>query len=59
MRHSRLIIIALAAICVMVLVSFALVNSSAQEDPGDVIIIRAGSYTGGSLQILCGKKPWD
>jgi hypothetical protein len=51
MRHLRLIIIALTAICVLALGAFAFVNSPPIADPGDDIIIK-----GGSLKIKCGVK---
>ena len=51
MRHLRLLIIALAAICVLALAAFAFVNRPPSEDPGDDIIIK-----GGSLKIKCGVK---
>ncbi len=50
MRHLRLLIIALAAICVLALGAHALV-SAPSTDPGDDIIIK-----GGSLDIQCGKN---
>jgi hypothetical protein len=49
MRHSRLLIIAIATICVLALGAFALVNRPAALVPGDDIIIK-----GGSLEIQCG-----
>ena len=51
MRNLRLLIIAAAAICVLALVAFGLVNSPAAPDPGDDIIIK-----GGSLEIQCGRN---
>ncbi len=52
MRQLRLLIIAAAAICVLALGVFALVNQApAEEGGGDVIIIK-----GGSLEIQCGKN---
>ena len=49
MRHLRLLIIAFAAICVLALGAFALVNRPAAPILGDDIIIK-----GGSLEIQCG-----
>jgi hypothetical protein len=49
MRQLRLLIIAIATICVLALAVFALVNQSASSSPGDDIIIK-----GGSLEIQCG-----
>jgi hypothetical protein len=49
MRHLRLLIIAIATICVMALGAFALVNRPAVPTGGDDIIIK-----GGSLEIQCG-----
>jgi len=49
MRHLRLLIIAMATICVLALGVFALVNNQAQMEPGDDIIIK-----GGSLEVQCG-----
>jgi hypothetical protein len=51
MRHLRLLIIATAAICVLALAAFALVNGPAVPVPGDDIIIK-----GGSLEIQCGSN---
>lgn len=51
MRHLRLLIIAMATICVLALGAFALVNTQAPVDPGDDIIIK-----GGSIEIQCGKN---
>jgi hypothetical protein len=52
MRTLRLLIIAIAAICVFALGAFALVNQDpSPADPGDDIIIK-----GGSLEIQCGTK---
>lgn len=51
MRHLRLLIIAMATICVLALGAFALVNNQAQMEPGDDIIIK-----GGSIEIQCGKN---
>ena len=51
MRSLRLLIVAIATICVLALGVFALVNSAPQADPGDDIIIK-----GGSLEIQCGSK---
>ena len=54
MRHSRLLIIALATICVVALSAFALVNTPprpAALGGDDEIIIK-----GGSLEIQCGKN---
>src|SRR5712692_4371100 len=50
MSRARLLIIAIATICVVALAAFALVNSPPQP-PGDDIIIK-----GGSLEIECGTK---
>lgn len=51
MRQLRLLVIAAAAICVLALGVFALVNQGPlEEGGGDVIIIK-----GGSLEIQCGK----
>lgn len=53
MRHLRLLIIAIATICVMALGAFALVNRPApQAAPADDDII----IKGGSLEIDCGKN---
>lgn len=52
MRHLRLLIIALAAICIMGLGAFAFVNPSDGGD--DDIIIK-----GGSLEIQCGKNHYN
>lgn len=52
MRHLRLLIIALAAICVMGLGAFAFVNTSDGGD--DDIIIK-----GGSIEIQCGKNHYN
>lgn len=49
MRQLRLLIIAIATICVLALGVFALVNQSLPQGPGDDIIIK-----GGSLEIQCG-----
>jgi hypothetical protein len=49
MRQLRLLIIAIATICVLALGVFALVNESMPQAPGDDIIIK-----GGSLEIQCG-----
>lgn len=51
MRHLRLLIIALATICVLALAAFAFVTQQEPVDPGDDIIIK-----GGSLKIKCGVK---
>ena len=51
MRTLRLLIIALAATCVLALGAFALVNRPADPAPGDDIIIK-----GGSLEIQCGNN---
>jgi hypothetical protein len=51
MRYLRLLIIAIATICVLALGAFALVNRPPAVDPGDDIIIK-----GGSLKITCGTK---
>jgi hypothetical protein len=53
MRHLRLLIIAIATICVMALGVFALVNRpTAPAAPGDDDII----IKGGSIEIQCGKN---
>ena len=52
MRHLRLLIIAIATICVLALGAFALVNRPAVPVPGDDDII----IKGGSLEIDCGKN---
>jgi hypothetical protein len=53
MRHLRLLIIAIATICVLALGAFALVNRPATPvPPGDDDII----IKGGSLDIDCGKN---
>ena len=50
MRHLRLLIIAIATICVLAFAAFALVNQDKSDPaPGDDIIIK-----GGSLEIQCG-----
>lgn len=49
MRQLRLLIIAIATICVLALGVFALVNQNLPQGPGDDIIIK-----GGSLEIQCG-----
>jgi hypothetical protein len=54
MRHLRLLVIALAAICVVALSAFALVNTppgSPALGGDDEIIIK-----GGSLEVQCGKN---
>ena len=51
MRHLRLLIIALATICVLALGAFALVNRPAVLTGGDDIIIK-----GGSLESQCGSN---
>jgi len=51
MRHLRLIITAIATMCVLALGAFALVNRPAVSLPGDDIIIK-----GGSLEIQCGSN---
>jgi hypothetical protein len=51
MRHLRLLIIAIATICVLALGTFALVNRPAVPPGGDDIIIK-----GGSLEIQCGSN---
>ena len=51
MRNFRLLIIALATICVLALGAFALVHRSPQDPGDDVIIIK-----GGSLSIECPKN---
>lgn len=52
MRHLRLLIIALATICVLALGAFALVNRPASPSAADDDII----IKGGSLEIQCGKN---
>lgn len=52
MRHLRSMIIALAAICVLAIGVFALVNQSPELPPADDDII----IKGGSLEINCGKN---
>jgi hypothetical protein len=52
MRNLRFLIIALAAICVLALGAFALVNHPSPPAPGDDDII----IKGGSLEIDCGKN---
>ena len=52
MRHLRLLIIAIATICVLALGAFALINRPLVLPPGDDDII----IKGGSLEILCGKN---
>src|SRR6185503_16645259 len=49
MRQLRLLIIAIATICVLALGVFALVNQTKPTAPGDDMIIK-----GGSLEIQCG-----
>ena len=49
MRQLRLLIIAIATICVLALAAYALVSRPAPQAPGDDIIIK-----GGSLEIQCG-----
>jgi hypothetical protein len=49
MRQLRLLIIAIATICVLALGVFALVNQNMAMGTGDDIIIK-----GGSLEIQCG-----
>jgi len=51
MHHLRLLIIAIAAICILALGVFALVELPQQATGGDVIIIK-----GGSLEVECGKN---
>jgi hypothetical protein len=51
MRHLRLIITAIATMCVLALGAFALVNRPAVPILGDDIIIK-----GGSLEIQCGSN---
>jgi len=51
MRYLRLLIVALAVICVLALGALALVNGPAMPVPGDDIIIK-----GGSLEIQCGSN---
>jgi hypothetical protein len=50
MRYLRLLIIALAAICVLALAAFAFVSSPAAPGDDEIII------KGGSLEIDCGKN---
>jgi hypothetical protein len=52
MSHLRLLIIAIATICVLALATFALVNGPDPLLPGDDDII----IKGGSLEIDCGKN---
>lgn len=52
MRHLRLLIIAIATICVLALGALALVNRPAIPAPADDDII----IKGGSLEIDCGKN---
>ena len=52
MRHLRLVIIALATICVLALAAFGLVNRPPQIIPGDDDII----IKGGSLDVDCGRN---
>ena len=49
MHHLRLLIVAIAAICVLALGVFAFVRAPRPQPGGDVIIIK-----GGSLEIQCG-----
>ncbi len=51
MSKARLLIIAIATICVVALGGFALGSRSPQPAPGDDIIIK-----GGSLEIQCGSN---
>jgi hypothetical protein len=51
MRTLRLLIIALATLCVLALGVFALVTQVPAADPVDDIVIK-----GGSLEIQCGSK---
>jgi hypothetical protein len=51
MRNLRLLIIAIATICVLALGAFAFVNRPAVPPADDDIIIK-----GGSLEIQCGKN---
>ena len=51
MRYLRLLIVALAVICVLALGALAFVNGPAMPVPGDDIIIK-----GGSLEIQCGSN---
>jgi hypothetical protein len=51
MHNLRLLIIAIAAICILALGVFALVGSYPQAPADDVIIIK-----GGSLEVQCGKN---
>jgi hypothetical protein len=52
MRNLRLLIIAIATICVLALGAFALVNRPVVPAPGDDDIV----IKGGSLEIQCGKN---
>lgn len=52
MRNLRLLITALATICVLALGVFAIVNRAPHSDPGDDVII----IKGGSLEVQCGKS---
>lgn len=52
MRKLRLLILAIAAICVMALGAFALINRPQMSAPADDDII----IKGGSLEIDCGKN---
>ena len=51
MRTLRLLIIALATMCVLALGVYALVSQVPAADPGDDIVIK-----GGSLEIQCGSR---
>jgi hypothetical protein len=51
MRNFRLLIVALATICVLALGVYGLVHRPPVQDPGDDIIIK-----GGSLDITCGSN---
>src|SRR6266576_1882374 len=52
MSNVRLLITALATICVLAFGVFAIVNRQAEVAPGDDVII----IKGGSLEIQCGKN---
>ena len=52
MSNVRLLITALATICVLAFGVFAIVHRAPQMEPGDDVII----IKGGSLEIQCGKN---
>lgn len=54
MRRLRLLMIAVATICVMALVALAFASRPAQQDPSDDIIIRSKKFQ--FLEIQCGKN---